>query len=208
MINNIYSAAQQYSQGNLSYDNFQKGLAVSTLQQGLQQALQVANEAKLNAAKQGMDAAQMTLLSMMVSQDAINQHIDTIKTTQTIQLFNNQIADRNKQSLLQSATNLQQSLAYNFDIFNKQKNKAVGEVKQAAVQRGVLASEGSSNDMINQTLNEISKDQSLKVKSDLQGVSQAYENALAVEISKSFDNWNTQTQIDLSNKALQHSMAF
>lgn len=208
MINNIYSAAQQYSQGNLSYDNFQKGLAVSSLQQGLQQALQVANNAKLNAAQQGMDAAQMTLLSMMVSQDAINQHIDTIRTTQTIQAFNNEISDRNKNSLLQSATNLQQSLAYNFDVYNKQKNKVSGDIKQSSVQKGVLASEGSANDMVNQSLKEVSKDQSLKVKSDLQGISQAYENALAVEISKSFDNWNTATQIDLSNKALQHSMAF
>lgn len=208
MLENLFQLGAQASSGAIPYSQFQTQQAVTNLQYGLQQALQTANQVKTQAAQQGVTAAQMTLLNFAVSQNAINTHLETIKTTRTIQAFNNQIADRNYNNQIQAATNLQKILVSNSETYSKIIDKTVGDQEAAAVKRGVLASEGRSLDIAKSSIDELEKQSARQQAKDSTNIKQAYENATAIQINKAFSNWDTDTQINFSNKVLQNSMSF
>lgn len=211
MLDNFIKTSGQYSSGNVSqnqYWDFQRNLAAYNLQYGIQQALQTANQVKLEAAQSGVSAGQANLLNMAVSQSAINSQVDNIRSTRIIQEFNNQIADRNINAANQAVTNLEKAMVYNVGQVNKVIQKDVGAIQQNSVSKGTLASEGASADLARERMNEGAKEVSTVTKNSLAGVKQAYENALSMTINKAMDNWNVETQIDFSNKILRNSMSF
>jgi hypothetical protein len=211
MLGNFINQAGQNLNGNNSqsqYWDFQRNLATYNLQVGIQQALSTANQVKTQAAQAGLDAAQSTLMNMLVSQDTINSQVDNIRSARIIQEFNNQISDRNKNLALQAATELQKSMVYNVGQATKNIAKDVGTIQQSAVERGTLASEGRSADITAARLDEGKKDVGSLTMNSLGGIKQAYENALSLTINKAMDNWNVETQIDFSNKILKSSLSF
>lgn len=206
MAYDITSYASGYTMGPMTYDQFQQQQTLAQLQFNLQQAVQTAYNTRIQLAQQGVDAAKAEQIRQLTALDAVNSHSKTIEATRFVQNYQNNMQDRNIANMRLAAQDLAKSLSFNVEQMNKIIAAKRGEQIAQGSASGVIATQGSKQDVILQTISESEKDLETQFKTDNAKVKQAYDQALNMELAKAFNNWRVETQIDFSNQVLKSNL--
>lgn len=206
MVNNIYNLGAQVGQGGYSFQDFQQQYALQQLQFSLNNAVQTAQQAKLVQSQQNKDAALANAVYWASALGTVENHQETIKATRKVQEFQNAVSDRNLANTKNIIRDFGKTLSYNYEVSINRKNSLVGQETARQAASGTEAGVGSNKNLILQAIRLSDKETNLKAKEDYYNIKKANEEALGIQISKAFNNWTIETQIDFSNKVLKSNI--
>ena len=196
------------STSGLTFADAQQQIALQALNltiQGTQFDLQ---QQRNNAQQSNLSAQQSLLEKFLLSRDAIKNQQAQIDITKEIQDFRNAQYDREYFGLAQNKINFERSIRQDLETGDKVAAKRAGSVKAGAAASGVVASQGSAQDMINFTLAESQRDTTNQFKTSYSRLLQGQEEMLNVKATQILSNFNVDTQINFNIDELTRRLRF
>lgn len=188
----------QFLKGAIDYSQFQKQQLNQAFDLGVQQANQLANRSHELYINSKESAAQANIIHQLNRNAAIRSYADVVKYTRLSLDFQNKFADRTIAKLKHNVQTQQRATAINQQVYNK----IIEQRKGAVIARdsaggGAVAERGG--DSVLSIVKESKKDAAVQYKADFEKMIQLQESVYAAEISKAFNNFNTETQIKFSS---------
>lgn len=199
---------QLSSLGGMSYADAQQQLALQALQLTVQNTQSALQNQALSAQQSNLNAQQSLLERFLFARDAVAAQQEQIDITREIQDFRNAQFDREYFGLAQNKLNFERSIKQDLETGDKVAAQRAGSVKAGAAASGVVASQGSAQDMVNSVLAESQRDTINNFKGSYNRLLQVQENMLNVKATQLLSNFNVDTQINFNVEELERRLRF
>lgn len=186
-----------------SYEQFQIDQINKSFALGVQQANQIAQQQNQQVLAAKENQALANVLTQINRQAAINSFSEVVKYTRMSLNLQNQIADRTINQLKQNLGTQIRAADLNQRVYTKIIEQRRGAITAEGSGGGLVANKGTSKDLVLSIVSETKKDANTQYKSDLERIMQTQESIKASEISKAFNNFNTETQIKFSTETFK-----
>lgn len=168
-------------------------------------ALQIMKTDALLAKK---DATQALVERLLFARDAIAAQKEQVDVIRQIQDFQNMQYDRKSSSLMQNTINYAKAAKLDISQQTQVAAQRVGAQKTSIAAGGVIATEGSSADVINQTIVESQKDINKTYSASYGSLLQANEEVVSLKAQQLLNNFNVDTRVNFNVEELNKRLRY